>query len=97
MNAEADRRGFLIDHWHYNLDLIESYLSVIPENAKEVFFCKKSSHTSITMRGPAAPRPNMSLQRSPETVEVGHHDERKRKMFAARTAFPARGKSDSGR
>ncbi|MFH1853905.1 MAG: cellobiose phosphorylase [Candidatus Omnitrophota bacterium] len=33
--------GFWIDHWTYNLDLIESYLAVYPERLKEILFYKK--------------------------------------------------------
>jgi hypothetical protein len=28
--------GFWVDHWTYNLDLIESYLSIFPENRKKI-------------------------------------------------------------
>jgi len=35
----ADRgEGFWSDHWTYNLDLIESYLSLYPEKLKELFW-----------------------------------------------------------
>jgi len=34
--------GFWTDHWTYNLDLIESYLSVYPENLKSILVDKKS-------------------------------------------------------
>lgn len=30
--------GYWTDHWHYNLDLIESYLSIYPEKEKELYF-----------------------------------------------------------
>ena len=41
-NQEADHgEGFWIDHWHYNLDLLESYLGVYPENLKEIVFDKR--------------------------------------------------------
>ncbi|MCM8795775.1 MAG: cellobiose phosphorylase [Candidatus Omnitrophica bacterium] len=33
--------GFWIDHWHYNLDLLESYLGIYPENLKELLFEKR--------------------------------------------------------
>lgn len=33
--------GFWTDHWTYNLDLIDSYLSIYPENFNELFFNKK--------------------------------------------------------
>ncbi|MBU1887998.1 MAG: hypothetical protein KKB46_02210, partial [Candidatus Omnitrophica bacterium] len=33
--------GFWIDHWTYNLDLVESYLSIYPEKLKEILLDKK--------------------------------------------------------
>jgi hypothetical protein len=30
--------GFWIDHWHYCLDILESYLGLYPENSKEILF-----------------------------------------------------------
>ncbi len=32
--------GYWIDHWHYNLDLIENYLYFYPEGIKELFLSK---------------------------------------------------------
>jgi len=40
--SEAEHgEGFWTDHWAYNLDLIDSYLGIYPEKAKELFFQKK--------------------------------------------------------
>jgi hypothetical protein len=33
--------GFWTDHWHYNLDLLESYLGIYPEKAEEIIFEKR--------------------------------------------------------
>lgn len=33
--------GYWTDHWTYNLDLIDSYLNLYPEKAKELFFDRK--------------------------------------------------------
>ncbi|MFH1640799.1 MAG: cellobiose phosphorylase [Candidatus Omnitrophota bacterium] len=42
-NQEAEHaEGFWIDHWTYNLDLLESYLSVYPEKIKEITFDNKT-------------------------------------------------------
>ncbi|MFH0732769.1 MAG: hypothetical protein V2A72_07615 [Candidatus Omnitrophota bacterium] len=38
---QPDWEGFWIDHWHYCLDLLESYLKVYPENSKEILIGKK--------------------------------------------------------
>lgn len=41
-NHEAEHgEGFWTDHWTYNLDLLESYLAVYPENLQEIIFDKK--------------------------------------------------------
>jgi len=36
--------GFWIDHWTYNLDLIESYLGVYPEKKRELLFKEPQLH-----------------------------------------------------
>ncbi len=33
--------GFWVDHWTYNLDLIESYLAIYPEDKKKILFEKE--------------------------------------------------------
>ncbi len=33
--------GFWVDHWTYNLDLLENYLSIYPEKLKEILLDKK--------------------------------------------------------
>ncbi|MCD6196230.1 MAG: cellobiose phosphorylase [Staphylothermus sp.] len=40
----AHGEGFWVDHWTYNLDLIESYLGVYPDRKKELLF-KDHSYT----------------------------------------------------
>lgn len=41
-NQEAEHgEGFWTDHWAYNLDLLESYLGLYPENLEELLFRKK--------------------------------------------------------
>ncbi len=40
---DADHReGFWTDHWSYNLDLIESYLSIYPDREQNLFFEDKT-------------------------------------------------------
>lgn len=39
-NAEF-KEGYWCDHWTYNLDLIESYLSVYPEREEELLFAQR--------------------------------------------------------
>jgi len=41
-NQEAEHgEGFWTDHWTYNLDLLENYLSIYPENKNDLLFNKK--------------------------------------------------------
>ncbi|MFC1804266.1 cellobiose phosphorylase [Candidatus Omnitrophota bacterium] len=41
-HQEAEHReGFWTDHWTYNLDLLENYLSIYPEKKSEIIFNKK--------------------------------------------------------
>ncbi len=40
--AETTGEGFWTDHWTYNLDLLESYLGIYPENLKEIIFDKRN-------------------------------------------------------
>ncbi|RKY34381.1 MAG: cellobiose phosphorylase, partial [Candidatus Omnitrophota bacterium] len=35
------KEGFWIDHWTYNLDILESYLSIYPERLENIFLDKK--------------------------------------------------------
>jgi hypothetical protein len=42
-HQEAEHgEGFWTDHWHYNLDLLESYLGIYPENLREIVFENRS-------------------------------------------------------
>lgn len=98
MNAEAEHgEGFWIDHWHYNLDLIDSYLSVFPENAKNIVFDKKEL-TFFDNDAVVQPRRAKYVLYNgvPKQLKSVIHDEAKKKMFAARTALPHAVRSDYG-
>ncbi|MCX5700243.1 MAG: cellobiose phosphorylase [Candidatus Omnitrophica bacterium] len=41
-NEAEHGEGFWTDHWHYNLDLLNSYLSVYPDKLNEVVFEKNT-------------------------------------------------------
>ncbi|MDR1942226.1 MAG: hypothetical protein LBQ47_07850, partial [Endomicrobium sp.] len=42
INDAEHGEGFWVDHWTYNLDLIESYLAIYPEKEKDLLFKDKS-------------------------------------------------------
>jgi len=49
-NTVADfAEGYWTDHWHYNIDLLESYLSLYPENLRELIFEKKTFCSGTAM------------------------------------------------
>ena len=54
--------GYWCDHWTYNLDLIESYLSVYPERAAELLFedCRYRWYESRALVNPRAKRYRMT-------------------------------------
>lgn len=41
INEAEHGEGFWTDHWHYNLDLLASYLEVYPEKLKGIVFCER--------------------------------------------------------
>jgi hypothetical protein len=41
MESAEHGEGFWVDHWTYNLDLLESYLAVFPEKEREILLEKK--------------------------------------------------------
>ncbi|MFA5095777.1 MAG: cellobiose phosphorylase [Candidatus Omnitrophota bacterium] len=41
INEAEHGEGFWTDHWHYNLDLLESYLRIYPEELKGIIFEKR--------------------------------------------------------
>jgi hypothetical protein len=41
-NDAEHGEGYWIDHWHYNLDLLDSYRALFPEKLKETLFKKKT-------------------------------------------------------
>jgi hypothetical protein len=86
-NPEADfGEGYWIDHWHYNLDLLEGYLSVYPENARGLIFDKR---TLIFWDSDAVMAPRSSkyilLDGKPKQLHALYHDQDKKKMILQRS------------
>ncbi|MDR2427272.1 MAG: hypothetical protein LBD46_08880 [Endomicrobium sp.] len=42
VNDAEHGEGFWVDHWTYNLDLLESYLAIYPENENKILFKDKT-------------------------------------------------------
>lgn len=74
--------GFWIDHWTYNLDLVENYLSVYPEKLKEILldkrefifydnaFCVKPRSTRCLLNGEGKVRQYHSLMRDAQKEQL---------------------------
>ncbi len=81
--------GFWTDHWHYNLDLLENYLSVFPEKLKELIFEKKA-FTFYDNTETVKPRAEKYIL-SGGLVKQLHSvasDNAKKEMLRKRTAHP---------
>jgi hypothetical protein len=82
--------GYWIDHWIYNLDLIETYLSVYPDRKNDLLFGKQ---TVTTFDSPAVVLPRALkyvLDGDDRVRQYGAvvEDEEKASMLAARAESP---------
>jgi hypothetical protein len=92
--------GFWIDHWHYNLDLLENYLGVYPEKLKELVFDKKcvtffDNEHVIRPRG----EKYLLLDGQPKQLHSVVFDREKKELIGQRRELPhvmrcANGKGD---
>jgi hypothetical protein len=89
-NSEADHgEGFWTDHWHYNLDMLESFLGIYPEKLKELFFDKRA-FTFYDNAHVVVPRQDkyVLLDGQPKQLHSVVVDEEKKKLIAQRTEQP---------
>lgn len=89
-NPEAEHgEGFWIDHWHYNLDLLESFLGIFPEKLKEVVFDKKI-YTFYDNSHVVQPREKkyILLDGTPRQLHSVGFDEEKNKLISSRSVQP---------
>jgi hypothetical protein len=98
-NPEADHgEGFWTDHWHYNLDLLESFLGIYPEKLKEVVFVKKV-YTFYDNAHVLVPREKkyILLDGLPKQLHATAIDEEKKKLISERKEQPHTLRTDYGR
>ena len=81
--------GYWIDHWSYNLDLIENYLSLYPEKKEELLF-KEDDYTFYDSHVRVQPRSEKYLltENGPRQYNAVSADQKKKEEIAARTKFP---------
>lgn len=77
--------GYWSDHWSYNLDLVESYLGVYPENREKLFFDSEplAFFDNATCINPRSKRFVLDGE-APRQFNVVYKDEEKAAMLSAR-------------
>lgn len=70
--------GYWSDHWTYNLDLVEEYLHVYPENEKEILF-EDSSYTYFDTKVVLLPRRNRYVRTDNGIRQYNFLDKTKKK------------------
>ncbi len=77
--------GYWSDHWSYNLDLVESYLNIFPENREYLFFDSEplAFFDNATCINPRSKRFVLDSD-APRQFNVVYKDEEKAAMLAAR-------------
>ena len=90
--------GFWIDHWFYNLDLIESVLSIYPDRVQEIFI-ENETYTFFD-------NPDVVQPRKKKTVQVDNkirqyhsvvRNEKKAEMINARSRDANKVRTDNGK
>jgi hypothetical protein len=97
-NSEAEHgEGFWTDHWHYNLDLLESFLGIYPEKLKEVVFDKKV-YTFYDNFHVVLPRDKkyILLDGKPKQLHSVIVDEEKKKLISQRAELRNTLRADYG-
>ncbi|MCM8781389.1 MAG: hypothetical protein NC908_05655, partial [Candidatus Omnitrophica bacterium] len=81
--------GYWIDHWHYNLDLLENYLGIYPEKLEELIFDKKTFvfFDNATMVKPRSKK-YVLTDKGVRQYKSVFLDETKLKMLEERTEQP---------
>ncbi|MFW6267007.1 MAG: hypothetical protein ACOC2S_01530 [Halanaerobium sp.] len=81
--------GYWIDHWTYNLDLIENYLALYPEKKEELLFAD-SDYTYYDSHVRVKPRSEKYLltENGVRQYNAVTESEKKREEIAERSQFP---------
>ena len=78
--------GFWIDHWTYNLDLVQSYLGLFPERLKDILFCDTDYRffDNAHMVKPRKDRIILQVTQKLRQYRSVHIDEEKKKIIDSR-------------
>jgi len=88
--SQADfGEGYWIDHWTYNLDLIESYLAIFPEKKSQLLWDEKSLtfYDSFAFVNPRSRKYHLTPEGPRQLIAV-REDPVKEKLIAAREVAP---------
>jgi hypothetical protein len=89
--------GYWIDHWTYNLDLIENYLAVYPEKLQELLL-EDETYTFYDNYAKVQPRDKKYVlaDAGPRQFNAVVEDEAKQEMIANRDKLPYYVRTDQG-
>lgn len=89
--------GYWIDHWTYNLDLIENYLAVYPENLKKLLV-DDEEYTFYDSHVKVQPRDNKYVltESGPRQLNAITEVEEKKDLISERKKMPNRVRTDNG-
>ena len=90
--------GYWVDHWTYNLDLIESYLAIFPDKRNELLF-QNPGYTFYDSPAVVKPRAEkyVLVEGQPRQLGAVMLDEEKARLIAARTESPHKMRAADGR
>ncbi|MCF8413426.1 MAG: hypothetical protein K9G44_08440 [Melioribacteraceae bacterium] len=85
-NSDADfGEGYWIDHWTYNLDLMDKYLTIFPDKVEELFYSTKD-YTFFDNYAFVEPRSEryVMVQGKIRQLHSIHEDEKKKELIDSR-------------
>lgn len=90
--------GFWIDHWIYNIDLLEEYLAVFPDRLKELFLEEDFYfYDSLCMVNPRAKRYFLEKGGKVRQGNFLHFDKKKAELISSRPNFKYRARDNYGK
>jgi len=86
IDRATPREGYWTDHWHYNIDLFESFLSVYPDELENLLL-KRKHFTFYDNYLVVMPRnqKHVLLHGEPRQLDAVYHDPEKESLIQART------------
>ncbi len=85
IDRATPREGYWTDHWHYNIDLFESFLSVYPDELENLLLIRKQftfydNYLVVMPRN----QKHVLLHSEPRQLDAVYHDPEKESLIRAR-------------